>query len=114
MIDLEWTRVAAVLMELRYDSDSKANQVSEDGESLDMRLGGIAQEAHKTGPHQDQFGLWEWSVGLRFVPLKLIDRTVRGRIRMSGRGCQVPRELQEVELDRYWNGRYSFLDEFSR
>lgn len=113
MIDLEWTCVAAVLVELRYDSDSETDEVFEDGESLDLRLGGIPQVARKTGPHENQFGLWEWSFELRFLTLQLIDRSVRGNLRMSGRGCQLPRELQEVELKRYWEGRSNFMDEFS-
>lgn len=113
MIDLAWTRVAAVSVELRYESDSQADEVLEDGESLDIRVGGIPRVARMTGSHQDRYGLWEWSFELRFVTLKLIDRSVQGRIWMSGRGCQLPRELQEVELDRYWEGRSNFLDEFS-
>ena len=113
MIDLEWTGVAAVLVELRYERDPATEEGFEDGESLDMRLGGISQVARKIGPHEDRFGPWEWSLELRFVTLQLIDRSVRGKLRMSGRGCQLPRELQEVELDRYWEGRTNFLDEFS-
>lgn len=113
MIDLEWTGVAAVLVELRYKSDSEADEVFENGESLNLSFGGLPRVARKTGPHQDRFGLWEWSFELSFVTLKLIDRSVIGKVRMSGRGCQLPRELREVELDRYWEGRSNFLDEFS-
>lgn len=113
MIDLEWTPASAVLVELRYKSDSEMGEVFEDGESLDIRLDGIPRVARKTGPHQDRFGLWEWSFGLHFVTLQFIDRSVTGKLRMSGRGCQLPRELQEVELDRYWEGRSTFLDELS-
>ena len=110
-VDPEWTDIASILVELRYDSDPATDEVFEDGESLDMHLGGIPQMARITGPHEDLFGLWEWSFELRFVTLQLIDRSVRGKLRMSGRGFQLPRELQEVELDRYWEGRSNFLDE---
>lgn len=113
MVDLEWTGVAAVLVELRYESDPATDEGFEDGESLDMRLGGISQVARKTGPHEDRFGPWEWSLELRFVTFQLIDRSVRGKLRMNGRGCQLPSELREVELDHYWEGRSNFLDEFS-
>lgn len=113
MIGLEWTRMAAVLVELSFNSNLKGSQFLEDGEKPKIVLKGISQEAHKTGPHQDQFGHWEWSVELPFVQLKLIDRSVLGKIRMSGRGYPLPSELQEVELVPYWDGRSDFLDEFS-
>ena len=113
MIDLELTRVAAVLVELRYESDSKKDEVFEDGERLEISLGDIPRVARKTGPRQDQFGLWEWSFELCFVTLQLIDRSVKGKLRMSGRGSGLPHELQEVQLDRYWEGRSTFLDKFS-
>ena len=112
MINREWTLLSAVLVELRYESDSGLDEVFEDGERLDIHLGGIPLVARKTGAHQDQFGLWEWSFELRYVTLQLIDRSVGGKLRMSGRGCPMPRELQEVELDQYWEGRSHFLDEF--
>ena len=112
MINLELTRVAAVLVELVYESESELDDVFEDGESLSIDLGGIPQVVRKTGPHQDQFGIWEWSTELLLVPLKLIDRTVQGKLRISGRGCQLPRELREVGLDGYWEGRATHLDEF--
>lgn len=112
-IDLEWTQIPAVLMELAYNSNSKGSQFFEEGERLQIVLGGILQEAHKTGPHRNQYGLWEWSAELHSLPIQLIDRSVRGKIRMSGRGYPLPSELQEVELVPYWDGRSDFLDEFS-
>lgn len=111
MLELGLTRVSAVLVALKYESDSGEDEVFDDGESVEMRVGGISHMVRKAGPYQDQFGLWEWDVRLPLVPLKLVGRTVRGKLRMSGRGCQLPRELREVELDRYWEGRSNFLDE---
>jgi len=111
--DLDLNRIPSVLMELKYKSDAEKDEAIADGEPLEIRLVGIPRVARKIGAHQNRYGLWEWSFELCFITLQLIDRSVRGKIRMSGRGGKLPRELQEVELDRYWEGRSTFLDKFS-
>lgn len=109
-----WRSGSAMLVELWYESSPSLNAESlERSEQIALQISGAQYLASFIGSHEDSFGGWDWTITATGVPLNLVEETVRGSLRISGRDFPLPRELHSASLDEYWTNRLRIIGRYA-
>jgi hypothetical protein len=113
-----WRSGSALLIELRYDSSPRLEDViAEMSEKIALQIEDAQYLADFADVSDDRFDDWDWTIidwdwtiTAAEVPLRLVDETVRGSLQIRGRALPIPRQLQAVGLDEYWAGQQRLVN----
>jgi hypothetical protein len=72
---------------------------------VDLQIDDAQYLAAFTDVRDDRLGNWDWTITAAEVPLRMVDKTVRGSVLIRGRDSAKPTRLQAVVLDEYWSGQ---------
>jgi hypothetical protein len=107
-----WRSGSALLIELRYDSRPRIEDViPEMCTKVVLQLDDAQYLAEIADVRDGRFGdrgwtiTWDWTMTTADVPLQMVDKTVRGSVLIRGRDSAKPTRLKAVGLDEYWAGQ---------